>query len=461
MSKKENTSSINYILFKILDETGLFTEKKALGKGEADVIMEDKNGDPWFFEIKQCSWSNGSLFDAATITQWYTWQENKGRYYFVFIKGSQRKRQFAFVKPEDLMEYSSIPPFKIYFNLHKDQIIDNYVGSKCFKNQVEELVVNHNDKVLSSLQPHDYKRVSGKKKEAAVKLRNIPISKLNEMYDELKEISSSKEQLKLNNNPPTMALNPYLVTPRSIDSAGRKGNQEDPIGVAQYIRELKLEFEKLAHNYLKRHPKTDYYYVKGVVPEINLDHPLTYILPYTQAEIQQIKELLVVAWNKRSDSQVASYEEINLGEYYLLWGCNKELDNLLSQKAKDCGFNFYSIDLSNPVHAYQFSAWEYEKCTNGQKKDRRRRLVILTDEEYLYLLIEHLFDANFSFNRLLLCNAPLAQKICESIDEEFLYKDCSPYLILMDEVNADVDAILEQKLKEINRSHSAKKQKKQ
>lgn len=110
--------NINDELANILLSTRLFNESTLqTGNGEADVIIEDKKGYTWYFEIKQSSWHKGKFFDAATLTQWYTWYTNQERYYFVFITGKKKNRQFTFVRASELMEHSTIPPFKIYFNI--------------------------------------------------------------------------------------------------------------------------------------------------------------------------------------------------------------------------------------------------------------------------------------------------------------------------------------------------------
>jgi hypothetical protein len=102
------------------------------------------------------------------------------------------------------------------------------------------------------------------------------------------------------------------------------------------------------------------------------------------------------------------------------------------------------IDLNTPLHAYLFSGYRYDVNTQTMDTHRYYRRVVLTDEEYLYLLTEHVNDRYFTFNRLLLLNAPLAQKICAATADvdSTMVASTNPYLILMDEVASDMETIV-------------------
>lgn len=181
--------NINEELANILLSTRLFNESTLqTGKGEADVIIEDKKKHTWYFEIKQSNWPKGKFFDAATLTQWYTWYKNKNRYYFVFITGKYKKdRKFTFVNASELMKHSTIPPLKIYFNIYKDEIEDNFVYRETFINQVKELVENNAIEPLPSFRKHAFKRTpSQNKTEKAIQLVNISIEDLKQKFDSLK-----------------------------------------------------------------------------------------------------------------------------------------------------------------------------------------------------------------------------------------------------------------------------------
>ena len=181
--------NINDELANILLSTRFFNESTLqTGKGEADVIIEDKKGNTWYFEIKQSNWPNGKFFDAATLTQWYTWYTNQERYYFVFITGKYKnKRQFTFVRASELMEHSTIPPFKIYFNIYKDEMEDSFVDGKTFKQQVRELAENNNIESLPFMRKHVYKHAASQNNdEEAIQLTSVSIEDLKQMFDSLK-----------------------------------------------------------------------------------------------------------------------------------------------------------------------------------------------------------------------------------------------------------------------------------
>jgi len=183
-NKKE--IDINHELGEMIISTKLFNKKTIeYGKGEADVIIDDFEGKKWFFEIKQSSWPKGIFFDAATLTQWNAWYQNKDRYLFVFITGSKNERLFSFVRAEDLMQHSTIPPFKIYFNMYKDEVEDIFVSKKNFINQIKSVVGNKN--CLSKLKEHNYKRKSSNKRDnKSIALYDELIRILQEFYEGLR-----------------------------------------------------------------------------------------------------------------------------------------------------------------------------------------------------------------------------------------------------------------------------------
>lgn len=190
--KKRTKININEELANIIISTGCFDKGSLLiGKSKADVIIKDNDGNEWDFEIKQSSWPKGKFFDAATLTQWYAWYKNQERYYFVFITGKKKDRQFTFVKASDLMARSTIPPFKIYFNVYKDEVYDNYVNAVQFQQQVHDLVSHKDFYSLPSMKQHTQKRKTIQKQddsEQAIQLANIPIDKLQEKFESLKNV---------------------------------------------------------------------------------------------------------------------------------------------------------------------------------------------------------------------------------------------------------------------------------
>ena len=243
------------------------------------------------------------------------------------------------------------------------------------------------------------------------------------------------------------------------DAVAELEAQGDPNGFAKWIRKKKEEYAQQARTYLTNHPKSNYYTMYGYSAIVETDDDVfTRLVPYTDAEVQRIKELFVELWNQGPtdpDIYAHTYEDIPQCELtYSEYGeMNAELDALVWARGVGMDFNPNRLDLQSSVHAYQFSTWEYvpEKKAMGLWS---RYLVILTDEEYLYLLTEQLFDDDFSFNRLVLTNPSLAQRICAATDGDGTIMRDKPYLILLDEVQADaaqIRKIMESTEKEMNK----------
>ena len=59
-----------------------------------------------------------SCFGAATLTEWEQAFKTPDHYRFVIaIKGADDTFTFREFTPAEFMQYSTIPPFKVYFNL--------------------------------------------------------------------------------------------------------------------------------------------------------------------------------------------------------------------------------------------------------------------------------------------------------------------------------------------------------
>ena len=86
----------------------------------ADIVAE-KNGKKWFFEIKMTKTAskNKAYFGAATITEWKQALTTPDRYFFVVAYTDDAEKHFDFVEysPYQFMTFSTIPPFKVFFNI--------------------------------------------------------------------------------------------------------------------------------------------------------------------------------------------------------------------------------------------------------------------------------------------------------------------------------------------------------
>jgi hypothetical protein len=60
-----------------------------------------------------------SCFGAATLTEWKQAFKTPDRYRFVIaIKGDDDSFTFREYTPTEFLKYSTIPPFKVYFNIN-------------------------------------------------------------------------------------------------------------------------------------------------------------------------------------------------------------------------------------------------------------------------------------------------------------------------------------------------------
>ncbi len=245
------------------------------------------------------------------------------------------------------------------------------------------------------------------------------------------------------------AIGGGVVYTQGYDVVAELEAKGDKYGTAKYIRERKKECEEQARKYLAEHPKTTYYVASGYPSmmeseDFTPEPYYTSLIAYSEEEIHRIKELIVEVWNNDDpESPIQSVDDIDEGQDLSFFeGANDELDELLWGRASLNDFVLSDLDFDHPVHAYLFRTWEYSKRTDEMAKYKSGKMVVLTDDEYLYLLTEQLFSRSFSFNRLLLYNAPLAQKICNATDGDVMMESMSPYLIIMTEVVEDMVAIL-------------------
>lgn len=83
-------------------------------------IIAYKNGKKHFFEIKATK-RKSTYFGAVTFTEWECALKNKEVFKFVVIKEIDEEYEFYEFTPEEFMQYSTIPPIKVYFNIDLNQ----------------------------------------------------------------------------------------------------------------------------------------------------------------------------------------------------------------------------------------------------------------------------------------------------------------------------------------------------
>jgi len=232
-----------------------------------------------------------------------------------------------------------------------------------------------------------------------------------------------------------------------------EGN-DNPSNNGLWFRRQAAEFEPKVKDYLADKKRVKYYTFSGYCEQ--LDSHDSYLFPLTDEGVERIRQLVVEINREKSlnagykeDEIATTYEEVceDEGELYYIEGDNAELDSLIFDPLTNLEFHIdlHYIDLEHPICTYEMSYvgydWKWEEPQGPIKKR-----VQLTDEEYIYLVIYRLLYDRFTFNRLLFCRPELAQKICAQLDtsdDTIIFEKGFPYLVVLDEINADAEKILE------------------
>ena len=133
----ENTNSKSDVkakaaFIKHLQENGFQNAKVISSPSD---IRAEKEGKEWFFEIKMTK-RHDVYFGAATMTEWEQAFKTPDYFRFVIaIADDAHEHGFRFIEmtPAEMMQHSTIPPFKVYFNIDiegKDVKRRNKIGKK-------------------------------------------------------------------------------------------------------------------------------------------------------------------------------------------------------------------------------------------------------------------------------------------------------------------------------------------
>lgn len=179
MDKKSNSDSgakltLKHMLEQLFPDSTIKTNKR-----EADVILTTNDG-TWFFEIKKTSKTD--IFGAATLTEWKAAFNHPDRYYFVLMKELPDKSGFRykFYTPAQFKELSTIPPFKINFNLHLDD--SNTMEAGDAKNKIKNIIKNTGPESICSNDTS-----SDSEDKSAIKFSKEYFDKMKDCYQELKK----------------------------------------------------------------------------------------------------------------------------------------------------------------------------------------------------------------------------------------------------------------------------------
>lgn len=214
----------------------------------------------------------------------------------------------------------------------------------------------------------------------------------------------------------------------------------------KYIKRKTAECEAKAREFFATKNRSKFY--KAIFNgRFGVDDDAEYVryIRYDDNEVERVKQLLVEVWNTDMDDDLKIQDYQDVEDYYELPGLNKELDDLLFDRIEG---NLMTIDLDTPHYLYNMI------CRGFDEKEQKMMGPVafgmeLEDEEYIYLLTQQLLDdLGFTFNRLLLYNPRLAQKISDRADgcfNDYLFLNHVPYLIDFEEVRRDVKTIINKK----------------
>lgn len=110
----------------VLRTTG-YSEVRVIAK-PADVAGT-LNGIEYLFEIK-CTSQATKYFGSATLTEWRAAIQSPDRYRFVVACNMKDGWKFEQYTPAEFMQFSYVPPFKIFFSLSVDKrdVLERKVG---------------------------------------------------------------------------------------------------------------------------------------------------------------------------------------------------------------------------------------------------------------------------------------------------------------------------------------------
>ena len=239
----------------------------------------------------------------------------------------------------------------------------------------------------------------------------------------------------------TVNVDGYDIIKELEESENRDFNH-----LAKIMREKTQECEEKAKDYFfNKKERTRWYAVEISGGPYWDDEVRSHMyLKLNDDEVSHLKELIVEVANEDvdDDEKFSSYQEFQEEiDLYELENLNKELDKLLFDKLDGA---VYHIDLENAHSVYGMTCRGYDEHRQEMREPVKVG-VELEDDEYLYLLTQQLLDRyGFTFNRLLLYNPALAQKINDKIDGcymDYHFNNSMPYLIQLDEVRDDIFAI--------------------
>ena len=139
---KKNDSKAKLAFVGELERRGY--ENVKIVAAPSDIVAE-KGGEMYYFEIKMTH-QKERYFGAATLTEWEQAVKTPDHYRFVVVKANEDDSEFEFLEftPEEFMQYSTVPPFKLFFNIDfndlKKVISENGKSIKVTKKNIAKML---------------------------------------------------------------------------------------------------------------------------------------------------------------------------------------------------------------------------------------------------------------------------------------------------------------------------------
>ena len=130
MPNKKSDVKAKTEFVKLLQERGFVA---AVVSSPAD-IKATRAGETWYFEIKMTKRAD-VYFGAATLTEWRQALADPEHFRFVVAKTDEAESAFEFIEytPAEFMEFSTIPPFKIFFSIDLEDRGKKRKGNKAVR----------------------------------------------------------------------------------------------------------------------------------------------------------------------------------------------------------------------------------------------------------------------------------------------------------------------------------------
>ena len=116
-------------------------------------IRAEKDGKEWFFEIKMTK-RQDVYFGAATMTEWEQAFKTPDYFRFVIaIADDAHEHSFRFIEmtPAEMMQHSTIPPFKVYFNIDLQNSDIKYQKKTGKKNNVRKKALRLTEPIFNTI----------------------------------------------------------------------------------------------------------------------------------------------------------------------------------------------------------------------------------------------------------------------------------------------------------------------